>query len=795
MDRPLPLPLLALTRYLVCGLFFACLVPVHAADVPLESGFRYLAAQWEKTLKNAESRIDTGTLSETSAERMRQEIDRVREQAQAHGRAVQRKVDQFASRVEALGPAPAEGAPPESPDVKRKREELNAALADLSGQVSQCDLTINRTDALLSRISAARFERRKADLLVRGPLPYLPETFERAASQLWVTLQAIHAREVVGGSKARWVVLPLVALGTYIAIVVGRLFRQRMMVRWGRDPSIVFPSYGRRLIAAVVDAVSRGLVPVVVIAIVLAAAWWLFVRPFLDPSIGAPLWLLYAIVFYLLVAALIRAAFSPEQPNWRLTPVSASASEKIGKRLHLLAAIIAIQMALSAFMKRFGEPVELATLHSFGINLLLAVLLLSMSWKRLWEVEETREWFEEQPRRRLPALSGYVRGALALIAVASVACNLLGYHALADYVLRNTILTLLLVGAMFAIRFLARESCSRLLTTAAGPAAAVRKVLGLSDQGGRTLSFWAMALIDLMLIVAGIVIGLALWGIPPRDVADWMLGIFGSFNIGTHKFSLTDVLVAIVVFGGIIVFTRLLQHFLEYRLLPNTRLDIGIRTAITSGVIYVGVAVAILAAISALGIGLTGIAVVAGALSVGIGFGLQNIVNNFISGIILLVERPVKVGDTVVVNNYEGVVRKIRVRSTEIETGLHASVIIPNADLLQNSVLNWTHHSRVGRVEVRVVAPFAVEPERIETLLLACANDHPQVVRVPAPSVSLINFIDRGAEYQLSFQLDDLDDKAHVASDVRKAILSKFRKAGIEIPSIRGGGAQTIPAA
>lgn len=776
---------------LLCARLFAA----HAADVPMESGFRYLAAQWDKTLKNAETRIDAGTLSEVSAERMREEIDKVRDQAQTQGRAAQRKVDQLASRVEALGQVPAEGAPPESPDVTRKREELNAALADLTGQVRQSDLTINRIDALLSRISAARFERRKADLLVRGPLPYLPETFERAASQLWVTLQAIHAREVVGGSKARWVVLPLVVLGTYIAIIVGRIVRQRMTVRWGRDPAIPYPGYGRRLIAAVVDAVSRGLVPVAVIAIVLAAAWWLFVRPFLDPSIGAPLWLLYAIAFYLLVAALIRAAFSPEQPNWRLTPVSASASEKIGNRLHLLAAIIAVQMALSAFIERFGEPAELATLHSFGINLLLAGLLLSMSWKRLWVVEETTEWFEEQPRRRLPALSGYLRGVLALIAVASVASNLLGYHALADYVLRNTILTLLLVGAMFAVRFLARESCSRLLTTETGPAAKVRTGLGLSDQGGRTLSFWAMAVIDLVLIVTGTFIGLALWGIPPRDVADWILGIFGSFNIGTHKFSLTDVLLAIVVFGGIILLTRLLQHFLEYRLLPNTRLDIGVRTAITSGVIYVGVAVAILAAISALGIGLTGIAVVAGALSVGIGFGLQNIVNNFVSGIILLVERPVKVGDTVVVNNYEGVVRKIRVRSTEIETGLHASVIIPNADLLQNSVLNWTHHNRVGRVEVRVVAPFSAEPERIETLLLACAAEHPKVVRLPAPSVSLINFIDRGAEYQLSFQIDDLDDKGRVASDIRKTILSKFRKAGIEVPSIRGTVTQPVPAA
>ncbi|MGQ0657220.1 MAG: DUF3772 domain-containing protein [Chromatiales bacterium] len=753
-----------------------------AADIPLEEGFRHLATRWDRTLKAAESEL-TGSLSAEQAEALRKKLDAVRAEAQTHGRAARRKGEEINALIAKLGPAPEAGAVAEGEEISKKRVQLNGALADLSGQVKQADLTIARTDALFTQISAAQFERRTTDLLVRQPPPTKPATWRDATRQTLTMIGAIHAKEVVAGGRTNLIVLPLVAFGIYVALVAGRLLRRRIQQRWGRDPAILYPSYGRRLVAAVIEGVSRGLIPVLVIAILLAALWWLFVQRFVDPSLGAPLLLLYAVAFYLVAAALVRAAFSPEQPNWRITPVTAQASEKIGRRLNLLAAVFAVDMAVSALFHRFGEPPELSSLHSFAINLLLATLLLSLTRTKLWQVENIPEWFEERPRVRAPALSSYFRFILGVVAVTAIGCNVLGYAALADYLLRTIILTVLMVSAMFALRFVVREVCARLLIASAGPAQAVKRALGLSDQGGRAVSFWSLALIDLLLIFAGVFLALAFWGIPPRDVADWVLGLFRGFAIGTHHFSLTDVFLAILFFGGIVVVTRLVQHFLEFRLFPNTSLDIGIRTAIASGIGYIGVGVAVLAAISTLGINLTGLAVVAGALSVGIGFGLQNVVNNFISGIILLIERPVKVGDTVVVKEHEGVVRRIKVRSTEIETGLHASVIIPNSDLLQSAVLNWTHRDRTGRVEIRVVAPYSVETSRIEAILMQCARAHPQVILHPEPTVLLVNFTDRGAEYQLSFQLEDLDNKGRVSSDVRKSILERLRAAGIEVPT------------
>jgi small-conductance mechanosensitive channel len=359
---------------------------------------------------------------------------------------------------------------------------------------------------------------------------------------------------------------------------------------------------------------------------------------------------------------------------------------------------------------------------------------------------------------------------------------LLGYVALSNYLLGNTILTLLMAGAMVALRFLSREAFWRLLSARGAKAQTVKMALALTDQGSRLIHSWILVGIDIVLVLSALVTGLIIWGIPPQDVSDWVGSLFQGFNIGSYHFSFADLLLAIGVFAGVILVTRLFQKFLEYRLLPNTRMDIGLRTAISSGVGYVGVAIAMLAAISVLGISLTGLAVVAGALSVGIGFGLQNIVNNFVSGIILLIERPVKIGDTIRVHDMEGIVKRIKVRSTEIETYQRASVIVPNAELLQSILFNLTHLDRTYRVEMPVGVGYSSDIDQVEALLLQCAKAHPRVLNEPEPLVLLQNFGDNALEFELRIYLGDLDDRVVVPSEIRKQIVNDFRKAGIEIP-------------
>jgi len=224
------------------------------------------------------------------------------------------------------------------------------------------------------------------------------------------------------------------------------------------------------------------------------------------------------------------------------------------------------------------------------------------------------------------------------------------------------------------------------------------------------------------------------------------------------------------------------QRWLEREVLPNTAIDPGLRVSIGTVFGYIGFIIAIVFALAELGIDLQKIALVAGALSVGIGFGLQAVVSNFVSGLILLAERPIRVGDQINVKGEEGVVRRISVRATEIETPDQASVIIPNSDLITGAVKNFTHANTFGRTVLKVGVAYDSNPEQVLDILMQCATEHPQVLTRPAPAVLLAELGDNALMFEVYCIVADLTRRGSIKSDIYFAILKRFREAGIEIP-------------
>ncbi|MBT8448102.1 MAG: mechanosensitive ion channel, partial [Gammaproteobacteria bacterium] len=292
----------------------------------------------------------------------------------------------------------------------------------------------------------------------------------------------------------------------------------------------------------------------------------------------------------------------------------------------------------------------------------------------------------------------------------------------------------------------------------------------------------------LIISVGGILVYWLLftWNIPHSEVNIIKAYFTEGFPVGAITIVPSKIIAAVLVFFLFLTLARWLRNEVALRWLSRTRLDAGARESIVSLTTYTVVGIALVIALGMAGVDFQNIAIVAGALSVGIGFGLQNIVNNFVSGLILLFERPVKPGDWIVVGTTEGYVKKINIRYTLIQTFDRADVLVPNSELISNQVTNWMHRDSIGRVIVPVGVAYGSDTQRVKDILLKIAIDHPMVLthdyRVDAPQVRFMGFGESSLDFELRCFIENIDRRFSVRSDLLFSIDDEFRKADIEIP-------------
>jgi small-conductance mechanosensitive channel len=272
------------------------------------------------------------------------------------------------------------------------------------------------------------------------------------------------------------------------------------------------------------------------------------------------------------------------------------------------------------------------------------------------------------------------------------------------------------------------------------------------------------------------------WGYAWPDIREWYRQLFFGLHIGNTEVTLGALLAAVLVFGVGYAAARLFQGWLDARVLLPAGISGGVRNSIRTGIGYFGIVIAALAAFSYAGFSLSNIAIIAGALSVGIGFGLQNLVNNFVSGLILLAERPIRVGDLVVVGGEEGYVRKISVRSTELETFDGAHVLIPNSYFIAEKVKNWTFRNNIRRVAIPIGVAYGSEPRQVQAVLLKVARDNPDVLKTPEPFVTLDEFAPASINFTVYTFIGDITKTGSVRTQLSMMILTAFAEAGIVIP-------------
>ena len=336
------------------------------------------------------------------------------------------------------------------------------------------------------------------------------------------------------------------------------------------------------------------------------------------------------------------------------------------------------------------------------------------------------------------------------------------------------------VGLVATLLYLAIRAFTRGSTTSRGHISILlEEQMGFDDARRRQLGWLTETVLSLCVAFIAIPVLLLQWGFAAPDIRDWVKSLLFGFEIGQFRISLVRILLGVAIFVALLFITRLIQRRLRENILIQPRMDPGIANSIDTAVGYTGTALAAIVAISYAGFDITNLAIVAGALSVGIGFGLQSIVNNFVSGLILLIERPIKVGDWVVLGGEQGTVKRISVRSTEIETFDRASLIVPNSELVTGRVLNWTHRNALGRVVLKFSAGADADPRRVLAVLNDCANRHPNILREPAPLAVFEGYTPTSTEYSLRVLLPDITHGLKVQSDLRVAIYEALRRAHI----------------
>jgi small-conductance mechanosensitive channel len=286
------------------------------------------------------------------------------------------------------------------------------------------------------------------------------------------------------------------------------------------------------------------------------------------------------------------------------------------------------------------------------------------------------------------------------------------------------------------------------------------------------------AVIWLLVLVPGL---LMIWGVYDtlKEATQGFLAL--GFDIGSHRVSVSVVIASAAVLYGSFLASWIIRTLLMDAMLVRRRLERGVRHSISRLAHYVLVFIGFLWAISILGVEITKLTIMLSALGVGIGFGLQGVVNNFVSGLILLFERPVRVGDTVEIGGIWSEIRKIGLRSTVVRTFDQADLIIPNADLINNQVTNWTLTNRQARVIIPAGVAYGSDVSLVTETLLACAKENSKLSERHPPQVLFLRFGDSSLDFELRAWVQDVDERLQAMSELHQEIDRRFREAGIEI--------------
>ncbi len=761
-------------------LLMGLLIPAQAAETLKPDALSQAQARLER-LEQQFATAQTATAQELKT--LKNEIISVRSTAQDCVQGVEPKIETLDSEIAIFQPEKAKGTQaksaqetqpeaqlqaPSSPAVARQLQDLQNRKDSLEGRMAICKLMLLRSNDLESGVDGYLSSLETRQLLTRGPtlISVLQANLdERArwlgfAKQLAVTStgwDAIHPIHLAGAA----------AVGL-LGFILGRIVPRRLRARAAQM------KVGEKEVAAgLVQAIMACGVHYAPILLALGGGTaYVALIPHAGGNLPFVLTLMYGLLAFLVIAASIRILLNPCPPATHYLPLPETVAIPLGRRSHVLALIVLFRWLVQSL---HADGLLDETMFALTRQIIGWVFVLNVIWV-VWLLRRLEGWRDKWALLLLISLSlfgGLVAGAV-------------GYINLGVLVITGIAYTLILLGLAPVVSQFFSDLFDGLDEGRYRWQKAVRRSIGLKDGDYVPGLGWLRLVVNLALWIAAALLVLRVWDPNEQITADILLYFTEGFQVGGVTIVPTQLLWAILVFAVLLALTGWLKGRLNTKWLVKTRMEPSARDALVTTFGYVGAAIAVMVALSFAGINFASLAIIAGALSVGIGFGLQNIVNNFVSGIIMLVERPVRKGDWIVVGNTEGYVQRISIRTTTIRTFDRADIIVPNSDLISGQVTNWTLGNTWGRIKIPIGVGYGSDVETVIKTLLEIADNNADVIKgnpqLPDPYVLFLDFGDSSLDFELRVIIHDINRRRYVTSDINRAINAAFNKLGIEIP-------------
>ncbi len=761
--------------------FLFCLTATLAYDEAIVRQAERAAEAFRAELAVVEKELQLPIITDAQLTQHRVVLEDTRAKSLFQAAALAEPIAEVNQQIALLGPAPPNGTN-EAPAVAGQRATLDAQMNRLLGARSQLELVSVTAEQLASRASSLQRSLFLTRIFEAGPSIINP--------RLWIDtgLGAALMVQRLGSLFSNWwsqvsatanfagLALIPVFLAAFAGVYV--LLRGKIR-RWANTRRIANRSpddIGRlwRIVRAV--AVAFAVLFLLFLPVSIALGVNGFMTPRFQMVYSAAVEIIFVTVIYWVIARRIAA---PGLPSWRIVNLDDVAAA----RLPVLVALAAFTSVTTRSLGRVADGLYLPVSYTIGQSALSAIVMLVLLALMLVTVANQQGLPGKTAGRRIYFIwaSGFVPLLWLGIAMGAVAL-LAGYVALASFIAQQMFETAMLVTVLFLLHHLSDAAVVASTDPQSGVGRLLRHATGLSERGIERTGLLFRTIIDVLLLIAGLPLLFLLWAVTWVDFRSLaMTAVFG-FRIGDMTLSPWSVIVVLLILLAGIVLTNLAVRWLDRRILAQTRVNKGVQDSLRKGASYAGYIIAALIAFTAAGLDFSSLALIAGALGVGIGFGLQSIVNNFVSGLILLAERPVRVGDWVVLAAGEGIVKRINVRTTEIETFDSCAIIVPNSILISEPVKNWTHGDTMGRFAVSLTVAFDSKPEAVRDVLMELTRSHPKVLTWPEPQVLLVRFSPFGLDFEIRANVAHIYDGAIVASDLRFAILKAFAEKAITIP-------------